>query len=90
MPSIKEEIRRELTSIYFLNSKERDELLSQLEKLPEKALVEILNVLKNAENDQKKYFSKISEINPQFTKKLEIFLDGNADILIADSLISKF
>jgi len=52
--------------------------------------VEILDIIKNSKNDQKQLFSKIAKIDPQFTKKLEIFLDGNADVLIADSMISKF
>lgn len=89
MPSNKEKIRKELSSFYLLNSQEIDHLLSQLDKLPEKALAEILDVIKNSKNNQKKYFSKINKIDPQFVKKLEIFLDSNADILIADSMISK-
>ncbi|EKE19446.1 MAG: hypothetical protein ACD_9C00015G0002 [uncultured bacterium] len=90
MSQIKEKIRRELSSLYLLNSQERDQLLSQMDNLPEHALTEILDIIENSKNDQKQYFSKINKIDPQFTKKLEIFLDGNADVLIADSIISKF
>ncbi|MDA1335204.1 MAG: hypothetical protein O2794_04340 [bacterium] len=90
MSQIKEEIRRELLSLYLLNSQEIDQLLSQLDNLPENALAEILDIVKNSKNDQKQYFSKINKIDPQFIKQLEIFLDGNADVLIANSMISKF
>lgn len=90
MSQIKEEIRRELLSLYLLNSQEIDQLLSQLDNLPENALAEILDIVKNSKNDQKQYFSKINKIDPQFIKQLEIFLDGNAEVLIANSMISKF
>lgn len=89
MPQIKEEIRKELLSLYFLNSQEIDYLLSQLDNLPENALAKIFDIIKNSKNDQKQFFSKINKIDPQFTKNLETFLDGNADVLIADSRISK-
>ena len=90
MPQIKEEIRKELLSLYFLNSQEIDYLLSQLDNLPENALAKIFDIIKNSKNDQKQFFSKINKIDPQFTKKLEVFLDGNADVLTADSMITNF
>lgn len=89
MPTIKEKIRQELSSLYFLDSKERDHLLDQLDKLPEKALSEILDVIKNSKNDQKKYLSKINKSDPQFVENLKVFLDGNTNILIAGSKIPK-
>ena len=77
MFSTKDQINRELLSIYFLDSKEIKELMSKIENLPENALKEILAVIIDSSTKQKEYFNKMKKIDPAFLNSFKSFLEYN-------------
>ncbi len=70
---LKEKIKNHFKNLYFLKSEESEGILERLDKMPEKGLVEMLNVLDEAKKKQDETFKKLNEANPNFTDDLKKF-----------------
>lgn len=87
---LSEHIRKQLFSLYFLDSQGAINFLRQLDELPDKALEDISEILRQAQHKQNDFLEKNMEIDPHFFEELKGFLDAQITSLIASSKLNHF
>lgn len=87
--SLKDQVLQALRGLYFLPSHEIDEILEKIKGLPEAALVQFLEAIKETKQKQDSYWEDFGKANPSFLQELENTLKGSVSVLKAQHRILK-